>query len=151
MDETINIETVVKYYETAMMYGCSSVQESCLQWLKVNLLSHLPEHPDKLRQVPIDLMTKLIGNSGLFVMQTEFSVYVLLRLWVYLIFHPGWTGTPQEAVMSSHKFFQERVARDKRFFLETQDGTPYAPVFKSLRFNHLVNHHMDMDMLLKDR
>ena len=47
--------------------------------------------------------------------------------------------------------FQERVERDKRYFLETEQGAPYASVFKSLRFNHLVNHHMDMDMLLKDR
>ena len=151
MEETINIETVSKYYETAQLYGCGQVQSSCLNWLKVNLLSHLPEHPDKLRQVPIDLMTKLIGHAELFVMQTEFSVYVLLRLWVYLIFHPGWTGTPQEAVMASHKFFQDRVSRDKRFFLSTTEGTPYAPVFKALRFFHLVNHHMDMDMLLKDK
>lgn len=47
--------------------------------------------------------------------------------------------------------FKERVKRDKRFFLDTGKGAPYAKVFKSLRFNHLVNHHMDMDMLLKDR
>ena len=53
MEETINIETVVKYYETAQIYGCGQVQNSCLNWLKVNLLSHLPEHPEKLRQVPI--------------------------------------------------------------------------------------------------
>ena len=48
----------------------------------------------------------LVNHSGLFVMQTEFSVYVLLRLWIYLIFHPNWDGSPQDAVMSSHKFFQ---------------------------------------------
>ena len=58
------------------------------------------------RQVPVDLMQRLVTNSGLFVMQTEFSVYVLLRLWIYLIFHPNWDGSPQDAVMSSHKFFQ---------------------------------------------
>lgn len=46
---------------------------------------------------------------------------------------------------------QERVRRDKRFFLETEEGAMYSKVFKSLRFNHLVNHHMDMDMLIKDR
>ena len=53
MEETINIETVSKYYETAQLYGCGQVQNSCLNWLKVNLLSHLPEHPEKLRQVPL--------------------------------------------------------------------------------------------------
>merc|ERR1719266_1483964 len=151
MEETVNIETATKYYETGVFYGSSRIQDSCIAWLKVNLLSHLPEHPAKLRQVPVDLMQRLVTNSGLFVMQTEFSVYVLLRLWIYLIFHPNWDGSPQDAVMSSHKFFQERVKRDKHFFLETEEGAPYAKVFKSLRFNHLVNHHMDMDMLLKDR
>ena len=43
------------------------------------------------------------------------------------------------------------MEKDKRFFLETEQGHPYANVFKALRLNHLVNHHMDMDMLLKDR
>ena len=39
-------------------------------------------------------------------MQTEFSVYVLLRLWLYLKFHQGWEGNPQDAVLKSHKYFQ---------------------------------------------
>lgn len=106
MDETINIETVVKYHEAGLLYGSARIQQACIQWLKVNLLSHLPEHPAKLRQIPMELMQKLVNDSGLFVMQTEFSVYVLLRLWIYLIFHPAWDGSPQDAVMSSHKFFQ---------------------------------------------
>merc|ERR1719369_682899 len=120
MEETVNIETVTKYYETGVFYGSSRIQDACITWLKVNLLSHLPEHPAKLRQVPVDLMQRLVNHSGLFVMQTEFSVYVLLRLWIYLIFHPNWDGSPQDAVMSSHKFFQERVKRDKHYFLETE-------------------------------
>ena len=129
-------------------------------------------------------------------MQTEFSVYVLLRLWLYLKFHQGWEGNPQDAVLKSHKYFQvshqvqfelevmsevfekifwhnlhiwivlgmllafssfldqfqDRVkTKTKRFFLDTRDGQPYVEVFKSLRLNHLVNHHMDMEMLLTDR
>ena len=40
------------------------------------------------------------------------------------------------------------MEKDKRFFLETEQGLPYANVFKALRLNHLVNHHMDMEMLL---
>ena len=48
--------------------------------------------------------------------------------------------------------FQDRVkTKTKRFFLDTRDGQPYVEVFKSLRLNHLVNHHMDMEMLLTDR
>ena len=63
-------------------------------------------------------MQRLVNHSGLFVMQTEFSVYVLLRLWIYLIFHPNWDGSPQDAVMSSHKFFQ--VKKWPFFFIKTR-------------------------------
>ena len=51
MEETVNIETVTKYYETGVFYGSSRIQDACITWLKVNLLSHLPEHPAKLRLV----------------------------------------------------------------------------------------------------
>jgi len=152
MHETINVKTVVNYYQTAIRYGATVVKESCLSWLKVNLLSHMPEHPDRLREIPPELMAQLVSSPELFVMQTEFSVYVLLRLWLYLKFHEGWEGNPQEAVQKSHKYFQERVrTKTKRFFLETREGRPYVGVFHSLRLNHLVNHHMDMEMLLTDR
>ena len=49
-------------------------------------------------------------------MQTEFSVYVLLRLWLYLKFHQGWEGNPQDAVLKSHKYFQ--VSHQVRFELK---------------------------------
>jgi len=151
MEETINVKTVVRYYETALRYGVSAIKKSCLSWLKVNLLSHMPEHPDRLRDIPPELMAHLVESPELFVMQTEFSVYVLLRLWLYLKFHETWDGNPQDAVLKSHKYFQDRVKATKRFFLETAEGRPYVNVFKSLRLNHLVNHHMDMEMLLTDR
>ena len=79
MEETINVRTVARYFETAILYGTKEIETACLNWLKVNLLSHLPEHPEHLRNISINLMEKLIKSPDLFVMQTEFSVYVLLR------------------------------------------------------------------------
>ena len=79
MEETINVRTVARYFETAILYGTKEIEAACLNWLKVNLLSHLPEHPEYLRNISINLMEKLIKSPDLFVMQTEFSVYVLLR------------------------------------------------------------------------
>ena len=151
MEETINVKTVARYYDSASFYGATQVERACLAWLKVNLLSHMPEHPERLRDISTSLMVSLISSSDLFVMQTEFSVYVLLRLWLFLIFHQTWDGNPQDAVLMSHKYFQERVKTSKKYFLETPEGQPYVNVFKKLRFNHLVNHHMDMEMLLTDR
>jgi hypothetical protein len=62
-------------------------------------LHHLPEQPEQLRELTIPLMTTLIGCPDLCVMQTEFSVYVLLRLWVFLLFHPTWQGNPQVSIL----------------------------------------------------
>ena len=151
MEETINVRTVARYYDSSTFYGAKHIEKACLAWLKVNLLSHLPEHPHHLREISTALMATLISSPDLFVMQTEFSVYVLLRLWLFLTFHQTWDGNPQDAVLMSHKFFQDRAKSKKKFFLETPEGQSYVTVFKKLRLNHLVNHHMDMEMLLTDR
>ena len=45
-------------------------------------------------------------------------------------------------------YLKDRAKTTKKYFLETADGQPYVIVFKKLRLNHLVNHHMDMEMLL---
>jgi BTB/POZ domain-containing protein 13 len=79
IEETINVKTVARYYEAATLYGAKNIEKACLAWLKVNLLSHLPEHPEHLREISSSLMSALINAADLFVMQTEFSVYVLLR------------------------------------------------------------------------
>ena len=95
--KTVNVETVVRYWEAASQYGCSEVAAVCVDWLTVNLLSHLPDHPARLREISPGLMSELVSSAHLFVMQTEFSVYVLLRLWMFLQLHPAWDGEPQVA------------------------------------------------------
>ena len=50
-----------------------------MSWLRVNLLGHVPEHPHRLADIDPELMARLVASPDLFVMQTEFSVYVLLR------------------------------------------------------------------------
>jgi len=154
MEETVNVQTVVQYWEAASRYGCLSTVTVCQDWLAVNLLSHLPDHPARLREVPSSLMGDLVASPHLFVMQTEFSVYVLLRLWVFLQLHPAWDGEPQEAVLQSHNYFQGRQAasgQDRAYFLEQDDSTGYLPVFRNIRLPHLINHHMDVAMLVSDR
>ncbi len=112
MEETINIETVVEYHDMANEYGALGLKNLCMKWLKVNLLSHMPEHPEKLRRLPATLLKELIASADLFVMQTEFSVYVLLRLWLYLVKHPNWDGSPQDVVNQSHRYFQVTTSRN---------------------------------------
>lgn len=54
------------------------------------------------------MIKEAIDSSSLMVMQTEFSVYVLLRLWLYLQLHPDWDGRGQDAIIVSHRYFQVR-------------------------------------------
>jgi len=154
MEETINVQTVVRYHDAASQYGVLDLAKSCFDWLIMNLLSHLPDHPSKLRDIPPSLMAALVGSPQLFVMQTEFSVYVLLRLWVFLQLHPAWDGEPQDAVVQSHKYFQALSQTNTgraTYFLDLDAASQYLPVFRNIRLPHLINHHMDVAMLVSDR
>lgn len=84
MMETINPKTVVKYYNSACEYGVQKVKDETFKWLEVNLLSYYIDRPNKLRKFSSQLLTRLVSSPNLFVMQTEFSVYMLLRLWLYI-------------------------------------------------------------------
>ena len=53
-------------------------------------------------------MQKLVSSSDLFVMQTEFSIYVLLRFWVFLHLHPEWESSSRESVLEAQQYFQNR-------------------------------------------
>ncbi|KAJ4451919.1 hypothetical protein ANN_03397 [Periplaneta americana] len=149
MIETVNAETAVKYYEAACEYGVQSVKEAAFKWLLINLLSHFQEQPKRLREISVDLMQKLVTNCDLYVMQTEFSLYVLLRFWVFLQLHPEWDSSSRDSLLEAHHYFQNR--EDEEPFLLTREGRTFIGPFKALRYNHLINHHLDVEMLKTDR
>ena len=41
MEETVNVQTIIKYYDTASIYGAERIRVACMRWLKVNLVSVL--------------------------------------------------------------------------------------------------------------
>lgn len=149
MTETVNAETAVKYYEAACEYGVQKVKEVAFKWLLVNLLSHFQDQSKRLHEISIDLMQKLVSSSDLFVMQTEFSIYVLLRYWMFLHLHPEWESSSRESLLEAQQYFQNR--KDEEPFLASREGKRFAGPFRALRFQHLVNHHLDIDMLKSDR
>jgi BTB/POZ domain-containing protein 13 len=53
-------------------------------------------------------MQKLVSSSDLFVMQTEFSIYVLLRFWVFLHLHPEWESSSREGLLEAQQYFQNQ-------------------------------------------
>ncbi|XP_023346472.1 germ cell-less protein-like 1 isoform X2 [Eurytemora carolleeae] len=155
MDETINIQTVVQYHDSSVRYGCVELTKSCINWLLANLLSIMPDNPLRLREIPPSLMGQLIGSPHLFVIQTEFSVYVLLRLWVYLKLHPACDTEPRESVNESHKYFRSMATSGKNgrteYFLDSESAKPYLAVFRNMRIVHMINHHLDLESLVSDR
>jgi len=155
MEETINMATVVKYHDSSVRYGCVQLTKLCLSWLLANLLSIMPDNPPRLREIPPSLMVDLVGSPHLFVMQTEFSVYVLLRLWVYLNLHPAHKQAPRESVSDSQKYFRSlapnRDTGSTQYFLDSDKAKPYLAVFRNIRVAHMINHHLDLEILVSDR
>lgn len=79
------LQTALEYYNAACQYGDKTLQEKCFKWFLVNLMPYYFNHPlDELKTIPTSLMAKLISHPDLFVVQTEYSIYVMLKYWVYL-------------------------------------------------------------------
>ncbi|KXJ72310.1 protein germ cell-less-like [Aedes albopictus] len=146
MIETSNAETAVKYYEAACEYGVKSVKQSTFNWLLVNLLSLYYKTGKWLRLISIELMELLVASPDLYVMQTELSLYTLLRYWMYLKLHPG-----AEEVGASEEKLQYFANRQSSVaFLNTPKGKPFEKCFRALRLHNLLNHHVDIRVLRQD-
>ncbi|XP_046392711.1 protein germ cell-less isoform X2 [Ischnura elegans] len=148
MKDSTNVQTVVSYYNTSCQYGVPLVKEACLNWLKVNLLSNMMDFPKKLRDISPSLMSLLVGSPDLFVMQTEFSVYIMLKFWLFLQLHPTWEGNFSDGLPEAQKYFQSRKGQEA--FLDSSAGELYRKAFGKLRLPHLVNHHIDLEVIHSD-
>lgn len=72
----------------------------------MNLLCLFSRNYEKLRPISIELMEKLTESSNLFVMQTEFSLYTLLRFWLFLKLHPDYVLDQKK---SEHYHYFEKL------------------------------------------
>ncbi|XP_050301262.1 protein germ cell-less isoform X2 [Anthonomus grandis grandis] len=144
MLETINPKTSLDYYNAACQYGDRKLQEACIRWFLVNLMSYYYSNSEtEIRTIPISLMTKLVGHPDLFTIQTEYSIYVMLKFWIYAIKHPEVERIQTSAI---NNFF----ANHKTPFLYTSEGKKYIPVFQELRLQNLISHQLDIVFILKD-
>eukprot|EP00094_Tigriopus_californicus_P007580 TCALIF_07299-PA protein Name:"Similar to GMCL1 Germ cell-less protein-like 1 (Homo sapiens)" AED:0.26 eAED:0.26 QI:0/0/0/0.6/1/1/5/0/330 len=105
MVESLNYKTASAFLTAAETYGLREVREECVRWLQVNLLHHMPERPEALREISPAILQEAIGSTDLFVLQTEVSVYGLLRLWTFLRIHPDWKGDANDVVQQPHMYF----------------------------------------------
>ncbi|XP_043480223.1 protein germ cell-less [Leptopilina heterotoma] len=142
MIETSNIKTVVPYYNAAVSYGVSPVKSAAKKWLEVNLLIYGWLHPSFLREITSELMTELISSPGLVAMQTEFCVYMMLRVWLFVQI------SNKEETVQIDEFFKNHTWTEP--FLGTEDGKNYITPFKALRYKYLLLHDQDVNILNSD-
>ncbi|XP_006171644.1 germ cell-less protein-like 2 [Tupaia chinensis] len=138
MKETINTKTVYSYYAAAETYGLDTVKTQCFEWLLHNLMTQLSV--TLYKELSIDLMNLLISSSDLLVMQKEMDVYTRLKEWMFLRLNPTWKGSLNQLLVNANNWFSKhREHGSNTAFLETKEGITFQPVFKKLRFQHIIS------------
>lgn len=147
MLETINPKTALDYYIAGCQYGDNKLKDSCIRWFLINLMGHFYNlsRLEQLRSIPTSLMVKLISHPDLCVMKTEITLYVLLTQWMYLQLHQDESSVSALEISNYYSLRKEQMP-----FLLTEEGQSYVRVFQNLRLQHLISHHMDVELLLKD-
>ncbi|KAM7044566.1 germ cell-less protein-like 2 [Molossus nigricans] len=137
MKETINVKTVCVYYAAAETYELDSVKTRCFEWLLQNLMTH--PSVELYKKLSIELMNSLISSANLLVIQKEIDVYTTLKEWMFLHLNPAWKGSINQLLVNANNWFFRHRERDANIaFLETKQGIPFQPVFKNLRFQHII-------------
>ncbi|XP_020280911.1 protein germ cell-less isoform X2 [Pseudomyrmex gracilis] len=142
MIETTNSETVVPYYNAAVSYGVPNVKAAAKRWLEVNLLSYGWRHPSFLKQIAPDLMEELVASPDLVVLQTEFCIYMMLRVWLFA------HTQDYEETLNIDEYFKNHKWTEP--FLTTEEGKDYAAPFMALRMKYLLLHEQDDKILYSD-
>ncbi|XP_041502222.1 germ cell-less protein-like 2 [Microtus oregoni] len=137
MNSSITRETMCSYYTAAETYGLKSIKTRCFDWL----LCYLMTHPsvELYREIDTKLMYLLISSPDLLVMRKEMDIYTTLKEWVFLYFNPSWKGTVRQMLTKSNTWLYKHMKRiDNISFLESEEGLIFQPIFKKLRFQHII-------------
>ncbi|XP_007910243.2 germ cell-less protein-like 1 [Callorhinchus milii] len=151
MKETISSKTVCGFYTAAGTYGLDSVKQKCLEWLLNNLMTH--QSVELLKELSIGLMEKLISSPDLFVMQVEMDVYTALKKWMFLQLVPSWNGSLKQLLTDADAWFTKcrKDTYSCGSFLDTEQGQPYATVFKHIRLQYVINDLTSAKIIERDR
>ncbi|XP_040589703.1 germ cell-less protein-like 2 [Mesocricetus auratus] len=150
MKKTINMKTVCSYYITAETYRLKSVKSQCFDWLLCNLMIH--PNVRLYREIDIKIMYLLVSSSDLLVLQKEFDLYTTLKAWMFLYFNPGWESSVNHLFANGNSWLSRHMeCTDNITFLETEEGLVFQPVFKQLRFQHIIFDLASMTILEQDR
>ncbi|XP_021010715.1 germ cell-less protein-like 2 [Mus caroli] len=150
MKATINRNTVCSYYLAAETYRLKAVKTGCFEWLLCNLMVH--PSVALYKEVDMKLMYLLALSSDLLVMQKEIDVYTTLKIWMFLYLNPCWNGTMKQLLQHANNWLSTHMAYvDNISFLESEEGRIFQPVFKKLRFQHIICDLTSTTILEQDR
>lgn len=149
MKETICLETVVKYYRAGLLYGLSEVCDQCMAWLQTNLM--VRQCHSLLEELDMDLLEEVIRSSNFVVIQIEMDIYTLLKKWLYLKLNPHFSGDFKSILLIADTYFHRKAESNDSFFLDTEPGKPFIPVFKALRLQHIIRDFISCREVEKDR
>lgn len=105
-----------------------------------------------------DLLSELIDSHDLVVMQTEFALYALLKVWMYLKIHQN-SDVRKDESNQNKTIASEIVGQASNYFsnlksqtpfLQTRIGQQFIKPFLKLRLHHLINHPVDIKLILED-
>ncbi|CAH6779984.1 germ cell-less protein-like 2 [Phodopus roborovskii] len=150
MKKTINVKTVCSYYVAAETYRLKSVKTQCFDWLLCNLMIHPSVRLYK--DIDIKVMYLLVSSSDLLVLQREIDLYNTLKKWIFLYFNPRWKGSLERLFTSANSWLSRHMEFiDSITFLESEEGLVFQPVFRQLRFQHIICDLTSTTILEQDR
>lgn len=143
---------MIPYYDAAVQYGSIEVKKNAFEWLLINLLCYYPKHPKWVRNFNKDLLSELFDSPELVVMQTEFALYALLKVWIYLNIQEGSgkdvSSSGSDIISQASNYFTS--LKSPLPFLQTRAGQQFMKPFHKLRIQHLINHPVDIKLILED-
>ncbi|CAG2207770.1 BTBD13 [Mytilus edulis] len=151
MTDTLSSKMVHIYYEASQMYGLQELEKDCFNWLLSNFLANKQDQ-NFLKNISIDLMTRLVVSPDLYVMQVEVDVYSQLKKWVFLQENPSWDSTAKNLTTDAADYFKQlHKENPSECFLKTEKGKLYLPVFCKIRWQHVINDLASLKLVEDDK
>ncbi|KAF5401901.1 Germ cell less protein 1 [Paragonimus heterotremus] len=150
MERRLCFRNVVEFNQIAKQYNLSSLSRSTIKWMAENvlLLDECKASYDFLRKIPVELMRETIEQPDLVVVQLEQDVFLLLLKWVYLQNHPDYEFRPDVRLLEDgYAFFTSKSST----YLETAEGAVYAPAFRAIRWEYVLNVYKTTERMIRDR
>ncbi|XP_014262355.1 protein germ cell-less [Cimex lectularius] len=147
MLETISPITVVQYYHASCRYGAQKVKSKVIDWFSVNLTDYYYKNPARLKEIDVELMNVILSNPDLCVIQTEMTLYSLLRRWMYNRLNVDMDTS--DCSKEPEPFFCNGEGDVP--FLMSETGREFEPIFRRLRLGHLLLHVKDLLNISKDK